>query len=118
MLIKCVRLLFTSHSMMQKENASIEERLVTLRDAGQQVCVRSIRIDLAFHASSIAQVSVEDMQAAEKLRSGALKAWKTRKRAASDMFDAIRESCSKKAKDLRDDIGIETDEEAKVKMLS
>ena len=59
-------------------------------------------------------VSVDDRRRAQEQHRRLVSEWRKRKRIATDIVDAIMEGYPKRKKDLHEEVGLETDEEAGV----
>jgi len=82
---------------VKSENVELSARLERLKGQGEVISAKDKKMILKNH---------EEM----------MTMWRKRKRMCSDILDAVLESWPKSKKDLYEEIGIETDEEAGVKM--
>lgn len=80
----------------QSDIESFQKRLVSLKESNNSV-------------------SPHERKALMKSREMYIKEWRTRKRIANDILNSILEGYPKSKKELYEDIGIETDEDFKVK---
>eukprot|EP00088_Acartia_fossae_P022801 TRINITY_DN2390_c0_g1_i15.p1 TRINITY_DN2390_c0_g1~~TRINITY_DN2390_c0_g1_i15.p1 ORF type:complete len:210 (-),score=79.15 TRINITY_DN2390_c0_g1_i15:206-835(-) len=95
---------------VRKLNSSLtskeaEKKLATLQEEVNEMEERLEKLQ-----NNTVLITTEEKNRINKEYEAAIKLWKKRKRTCTSAQDSILESCSKKKKDLLEEIGIDTDE--------
>ncbi|XP_066302482.1 homologous-pairing protein 2 homolog [Branchiostoma lanceolatum] len=115
---------------VRNTQAACKGREAELRDLTSSITTQEAKAQLAEFTKKCCQyqekldklksggktITKEEKEKVYKEHEAMVKQWRKRKRMATEMLDAILEGYPKRKKDLFEEIGIETDEECKVKM--